>query len=159
MKPISLTNASFDTQEDRKTIRDIEAVSVVVGITILDVGLVETMKDKIQTDTELRLRKAGIKVVSLEELGTIPGFPVLYINLNTMNLKSESRYVYDIYVGLGQKVSLNRNNFSSYCITWSARYLGITGSERLRKVYDSTGDLVDKFINVYLSVNNKGPSK
>lgn len=110
-------------------------------------------KDQIRTDIELKLRLAGIKVVSREERSTIPGWPCLYVNINPMKRKTEL-VVYAIQTELSQEVFLERNpNIQIKAITWSRGMIGTVGEAKLSQIRTSLKDLIDEFINDYLSVN------
>jgi hypothetical protein len=110
-------------------------------------------KDQIQTDAELKLRMAGIKVLSREERLKEPGMPFLYVNASVV-LRSSPSFVYHIEIYLGQKVILVRDvKTVSVGYTWSTGSVGITPNPQY--IRDKIKDLVDIFINAYLSVNPK----
>ena len=124
-------------------------------------------EEAIRTDVELKLRMAGIPVLSgLAEASTTPGRPILSIVLfgtqqdagGTSQLKTA---IYSIDVEFYQKVRLVRwaMAYELSAITWSVGTFGVkkdTDAEIVRKIREFTKDLVDSFINAYLSVNPKG---
>jgi hypothetical protein len=111
-------------------------------------------RDQIQTDVELHLRLAGIKVLTMEQRQATPGMPYLYVNLNTV--KNRETYSFSIEITLRQRVNLRRDpNISVAAATWDVRRIGTVGSADLNHVRDDIKDDVDKFINAWLSVNPK----
>jgi hypothetical protein len=109
----------------------------------------------IRTDVELKLRLAGIKVLTLEEEVVSPGYPSLYIDLNLLSQVGFS--VYSVRVELQQKVLLWRDKSVELIgvPTWSSSGLGIAGQDVASKIRGAIRDLVDSFVNAYLSVNPK----
>jgi hypothetical protein len=147
---------AFDNRLTRRTLQGLQGVIVVVaslGPEIKQDGLTE---DQLRTDTELKLRMAGIKVLSNEELSITPGKPMMhvYITILKTKLNHYTLYVFSISLQIMQEASLARApNIKTAAITWLVDITGKTGE--LEDIRDSTKDLVDKFINAYLSVNSK----
>jgi Putative peptidoglycan binding domain len=109
-------------------------------------------KEQLQTDVELRLRKAGIRVYTHEELLRAQGQPYLYINAGVL-LHSDGWVSYGITVELRQRASLDINAVSATVTTWSTGGFGKAGILRLHTLRDTVRDFVDQFINAYLSVS------
>lgn len=109
-----------------------------------------------QTDVELKLRLAGIPVLSHEQWLAAPGHPYLYVNVNVLD-PSDSAWPYSVMVELDQSVKLERSpEVSVVAATWSAAPgVGNVGSLNVRSVRDHVKDQVDHFINAYLAVNPK----
>ena len=112
----------------------------------------------LQTDTELRLRAAGIRVATEAESFVLPGAPYLYVNVTGLQDKTVSGrqvgYSANVSVSLVQQVRLDRTpSLRINAPTWSVEEI-VTGpaAEIIRR---SVRDLVDRFANVYLSVNPK----
>jgi hypothetical protein len=109
------------------------------------------MKDVIQTDVELKLRLAGISVVTLEEDRKLPGGPIVWVRVNL----TDDAQAANIEVALRQDATLVRNDEPVYAVeTWTTILLisRPTDSQRIR---DVVKDLVDAFLNAWLSVNPK----
>jgi hypothetical protein len=144
---------AVDDELSRRSLKGLKGVEVVVESLKAEAerdGLDET---SIQTDVELKLRLAGIAVLTKEERLAAPGTPFLYINVNT---QSGSLYAYSISVQLEQDVRLDRDPSTRIsATTWSVTSVGTVGRNNLRDVRDSIKDIVDIFINAYLSVNPK----
>jgi hypothetical protein len=112
---------------------------------------------QVQTDVELRLRRAGIRVLTPDEQDARPGSPYLYININTKagDGPSAGLIAVNINVELRQSVRLARDPdiWVLHATTWSKSVLGLGGHAQLRHVRESLGDQVDKFINDYYAAN------
>lgn len=111
----------------------------------------------IQTDVELKLRQAGITVLTEAEGHAAPGGPTLYINVNTQSSRSGSLYAFSIDVELKQDVLLDRDPSIRLpgVATWSMGGVGIVSRDSFREIRNDIKDDVDQFINAYLSVNPK----
>ena len=111
----------------------------------------------IQTDVELKLRQAGICVLTREKRLDTPGQPWLYVKVFTVT-RNDGLYAYkSVDVEFWQSVRLDRDS----CL-WSAAQTRSTpgivatvGGGNLRDVRETLRDKVDQFINAYLSVNPK----
>jgi hypothetical protein len=130
-------------------LKGIKEVQVIVGN--LDDASESLTKDQILIDTELRLRKAGIKLSDYNALSTVP---YLYIRVGTRRVSS-GLYIDAILTQLNQKVILTRNPemgvFSM--ASWNTECLGMVSSGR--EVRDAVGDQIDRFLNAYLDANPK----
>ena len=111
---------------------------------------------QIQTDVELRLRKAGIRVLTEKERDETPGRPYLYVNVNTIFLQKTPAVVYGILVKLREWVTVDRGLRTLGAIWETAGCIGTVGTQKIIKVIrDDVGDQVDEFINDYLAANPK----
>jgi hypothetical protein len=112
-------------------------------------------KTQIQTDVELRLRKAGIKVLTEEERLETPGRPYLYVNVNAVTKPGSSLCAYSIKVHLKKNVAI-KSGFKTPRVVWHtpdyAETVKIYNTTRIRNL---VGDHVDIFINDYLAANPK----
>ena len=112
-------------------------------------------KDQIQTDVGLKLRMAGIKVISKEESSLTSGYPFLFVTVNAMRHRS-GLFAIGIRVSLEQDVYLVRNpKVSLSTSTWSVEGVYIVGETNIMQVREKIKDLVDDFINDYLAENPK----
>jgi hypothetical protein len=114
---------------------------------------------QIQTDIELKLRMAGIKIASTSGASEIPGMPFLYVKVSTMSMslyKMPELYACNINISLNQWVYLSRDlSISAIASTWERQFFGTVGISRIGSIRDVIKDKVDIFINDYLSVNPK----
>ena len=104
-----------------------------------------------QTDMELKLRLAGIKVLTRAEILTTPGSPYLYLNVTLPNPEKRKLSSYAIDLEFSQLVILVRDpGISAIATTWS---VGSVGNGDLPHIRDRVKDKMDQFINAWLSVN------
>jgi hypothetical protein len=146
--------AQSDDETSRKSLKGLTGVAVVVEDLQPDAEKSGLSGDQIQTDVELRLRLAGIKVLTQEQMLASPGTPFLEVNLNT--LTRQETYSYSLEVRLHQGVSLERNpRISLPAVTWEAGAVGFAELTKSDQIRNHIKDYVDKFINAWLSVNPK----
>ena len=143
---------AYDELRARSTLKGLPGVSVVVDDFSdlvkgagFDIGT-------FQTDVELKLRLAGIKVLTDAERLETEGNPRLVLVVHLAREEPDDWYVFRIAVELGQLVRLERNGFLVPIVTWEK---GFIGGGPLSAVRDAAKDRVDEFINAWLSVNPK----
>lgn len=111
------------------------------------------MLKQIQADIELKLRSAGIKVLTKKECILESGFPQIIVSIGILE-PWERQYIYSIILSFSQVVLLERDrNIVAFGDTWSRSGLGSTNN--LDRILKMNKDLADEFINDYLSVNPK----
>lgn len=110
---------------------------------------------QIAIEAELRLRKAGIKILTIDEALKSPGSPVFEIQFGAV--KSETGfYAISVRLRLNQIVITQRKPFiATVSATWEANNLLLVKSADLRRVKDEVGDGVDVFANDFLTANPK----
>ena len=148
--------AGYGDELEIETLRGLEGIGVIVENLREDAGRERLTTTQVQTDVKLRLRKAGIRVLTEEQRLKTPGRPYLYVNVNARKVEQMDHYVYSIRVALRQIVSLERDpSITTVGETWDQGYLGITTTDEMPKdIRDDVGDFVDMmFINDYLTAN------
>ena len=148
-----------DNDYTRESLRGIPAIWVLIESLGPDAESDGLSQTQLQTDVELKLRLAGIAVLSREQSRLQPSsVPYLYLNLNTHKDDQSRIYGFAINLELKQSVRLARNNHLIPGVTtWSSDSVGTVGESNLRSVPDFVQDKVDQFINAFLSVNPEGP--
>ncbi len=148
-----------NTESERATLRGLEGVDVVVEDIRNDAERDGLTKDAVQTDVELRLRQAGIRVLTREERLNTPGQPWLYVKVFTVTRSGGLCAYNSIDVEFWQSVRLDRDSslfWGADQKKWSTpRIVGTAEGGNLRDVRETLRDKVDQFINAYLSVNPK----
>ena len=148
---------AINGKSNRATLKGLKGVGVLVENLAPEVEKEGLVKDRLQTDVESRLRKAGIKLLTKEESAKTAGEPYLYININLNTAATESDiYPYSIDIVLIQKVSLLRDSkITTYAVTWSAGGVGSIGKQIVGQLRDNVKEIVDIFIKAYQSENPK----
>jgi hypothetical protein len=147
--------------EEWAALRGLKKVDPLRGLKGVEV-IVEPMKpeterlglkiDQIKTFVELKLRKAGIRVFTLEEAVKKPGTPNLFVSVNTL-IHSElpNLCVFGLLVELNEMVTLS-SGAPFHASVWNKYLIGISSINNVR-IRDEIGDLIDNFINDYLAAN------
>jgi len=138
---------------ERENLRGLPGVFVIVEELEPDIqrdGLTDT---QLQTDVELRLRKAGIRVLTEKESFNVPGKPYLYVQISSLITKGG--YAFHILIGLNEQAYFTRNNSLVHAYAWDQAGMGSTSTHDMIYIRQKVGDLVDRFINDYLAVNPK----
>lgn len=148
-----LPSASQALTFQQNVLVGLEGVNVVVSpldSTVRHLGLTES---QIQTDVELRLQKAGVRVLTVKEQVETPGGPFLYVTV-TANIWRGCR-AYTVLVELYETVTLVRG-FQTAGVIWKKGVIRTsTKIPKERSIRDTLSDVVDVFINDYLAANPK----
>ena len=152
MNMVSLTWASEMENNSLRGIKEIRTFTLFGYPSNSDIDL---RKEQIETIVELRLRLAGIKLLTREEFKKKEkinrAFFWVYIYIKEAYL---GKYKYDIEIKLRQFVSLLRDpNLKFLTSTWEETIRDNSGN--VRDIKEDIKDKIDEFINDYLSVNPK----
>jgi hypothetical protein len=147
---------ALDTKEDRSTLRGITALYVVVENLASDIEKTGLTRELIQEDTEQRIRKAGIKVLSQEQWRKEKGGPWLHVNINIMKLDAGTYayvYNYTVEIQLRQRVHLVRDPHAEvFATTWSKAFLYTSGY--IAQIRNSVKEAVERFIGILIRENS-----
>jgi len=143
----------ISSEPEKKSLAGISGMNLIIE-TLDDVALEAGLsKEQLKTDVEQKLRLAEIEVDSKSS-------PYVYVWINCALPKSasgqEMGYVAMVHVEFKQEVYVLGNSHRMYAPTWESSLL-IWGSQSgfeddARK---RVRDLMDQFINDYISVNRK----
>jgi hypothetical protein len=111
---------------------------------------------QIRTDVEVKLRQAGIGVVTQAQTLSTTAAPYLYVNVQTAK-NERGLYAFSVQMELRQAVSLLTNpSMRRLATTWSTPgFIGSVGSQKVGSLREDVRDLTDRFINAYLAANPK----
>ena len=143
---------------ERDSLKDLPGVMVVVEPFKDEAEQAGFDEQVFQTDVELKLRMAGIRVLETKDRD----LPRLYLNVTALH--QDRRAAYSISLELIQDVFLRcqlpskpedssedaLEGAAALASTWSSRLLGLGTAAHAR---DASKDLVDKFANDWLAVN------
>jgi len=151
---IGIGTSSLEAQQDKYSnaiLRGISAVSVVVDKVPDSVRAMGVTEQMIQTDVELKLRLAGMRIADDPEWVHLPGRPLVYVYIEAVPVP---RAVH-VEVGLAQDSRLERNGATiPGAKTWGATIMA-SGNLTSQNVRDLVKDELDLFLNAWLSVNPK----
>jgi hypothetical protein len=137
-----------DSPPYRATLKGISTVWVLIEKLPDGAKVIGLSKDTIQTDVELKLRLAGMRVVTQDEANQLPGSPCVYVNVNF----TDDADAASASLELDQDVKLERTGqFVPGVETWSKEVLVTRPSGQ--GIRDRIKDLADQFLNAWLSVN------
>jgi hypothetical protein len=146
-----------DSETSRKTLAGLQGVYVLVEE--LQPNIVKFSdkfsfsKDQLQKSVDLKLRGAGIKVLSRDEWLQTPGRPILYVAVNT-HQREKYWWGYDIRVELHQTASLEAIPATrAFVATWSTNMTGTVNIGTLNTLNEQARVLTDIFINAFVSAN------
>jgi len=111
---------------------------------------------------EDRLREAGIRVLSREELASTPGTPILEVQVCLLRHDTIALFQYSIETVLWEKVRLDRNpDLVVQAVTWRSgvkfgNALGELVSGRIQDVFDFE---IGNFINDYDAANERNRNR
>jgi hypothetical protein len=154
------------TASDASVLRGLRELPVFIAIS----EKLETRglnKEQIRIDTELRLRKAGIRVMPM----TGQALLYLMVHLEASCFKQPSSFElcgYNFEISINELATVARDpSIVVVAKTWESRgRVGTFGIERgassmstdnQRAFRDDVGDLVDEFVNAYLEANPAPP--
>ena len=150
--PLSVRAAGPGTGDgaiQRSSLRGIKAVEVIVECAATD-ATGELRTSTLQTEVELRLRLAGLEVKAGRDSH-------LRICVQSLQLQTTDHCIYLVKVELNQAASLTRDSTIFLPMrTWHTELIGVVETKKLNQaIQDAVGDLMDQFVNAYLSVNPK----
>ena len=140
-------------QDNRDILRDLQRCGVLIEDLQPQIERDGLTKRQLQADTELKFRMAGIKVLSHKEVQE-KSSPFFYLRIRVLKLRSGC-YSYHIAADLCEKVLSVRKSYLTWAATWSQLPETIGFTCRLSDIRQDAKDMVDGFINAYLSVNPK----
>src|ERR1700693_3477326 len=90
---------ALDDETTSSSLTGLQGIVVMVPL-IPDAERDGLKSDQIQTEVEMRLRKAGIKIMTESERLKIPDFPILKVNVNAVKDKNSELHSYEIKIEL-----------------------------------------------------------
>jgi len=148
----------MDNEATRRSLGGLAGVRVVVEPFAPEAEMQGLTITAVRTDAELRLRRAGIRVLTEEEFNESTGVPFLELAA-AISVESSVRCGVSEFVNFRQNALLERDRriFAFAAVTWSVETVNnaCRPSAVARFVRDGFNDLVDQFVNAYLATNPK----
>ena len=153
---ISTCAFAYMKQGEEEVLQGLEAVHVKVERLKAEIEQDGLFGSTLQTDAELKLRLAGIKVLSEEQWLEKPDSPYLYLFVDAF--KHSEGYIYRIQISLREPVTIIRKRNKTIATTLRIRdELGITAY--LSDIREEAQDLMDEFIKAWQTANRKKTEK
>jgi len=145
------------TADKRDTLRGLKEISVLVEYLPDDVEREGLNREHLQRDIEVRLRQAGLHVLTISEVANSPGAPYLYVAVYPITGPSVNSNAYAVALTLKQLVQLSRNPTTElFATTWEGpMQLSSQGDDRVLDIRTRILDAVGRFIIDYRDVNSK----
>jgi hypothetical protein len=145
------------TADKRDTLRGLTEVSVLVEHLPDDIEREGLSREHLQRDIEVRLRMAGLRVLTTAEIAKSPGAPYLYVAVYAITGPSVNVNAYAIALTLKQLVQLSRNPTTElFVTTWEGPALpGLLSAPRVLDIRNRISEAVERFIIDYQTVNLK----
>lgn len=146
-----LPGVSHALTDEQKALAGLKGVQVLVSKIDPQAESLGLTRNQIQTHVEVRLRKAGVKVLTVGDMSEAPGYPALWVYVGTHI--NQGLVSYSIRICLLELVTLARG-FQTTGTIWNDSAGGVRtiNASEIRKI---VGDLVGEFINDYLAANPK----
>lgn len=149
------------TRRSLKGLKGVYVLPVTLGGEVEELKKVGLSTETIRTDVELKLRMAGINVISKkEDLYKTSGMPQLSVSIVdavTVSIPPKTGIAFHIDVTLSQSAFLTDGQLT-LATTWSQGLIGLGSTDEniVTQIRNFVKDISDRFINAYLSVNPKG---
>ena len=143
-------------ESDRQSLVGLSGVYVKVSGVIPESAPEELNEVMLKGDVEMRLRKAGIRVLNPEEVLQVPGTPHLTLKVTTHADQEHLFYAFGVELVLVQDVVLLRDaKIVGRGTTWGTGIVGLVGIQSLRDIRFHVWEKVDQFANDYRAANQK----
>ena len=145
------------TADKRDTLRGLKEISVLVEYLPDDVEREGLNREHLQRDIEVRLRQAGLHVLTISEVANSPGAPYLYVAVYPITGPSVAVNTYAVALTLKQLVQLSRNPSTElFATTWEGPiHFGSLSDSRVLDIRSRIFESVGRFIVDYRDVNSK----
>jgi hypothetical protein len=149
--------ASAFTADKRDTLRGLTELSVLVEYLPDEIEREGMNRDQLKHDIELRLKDAGLRVLTTAETAKAPGAPYLYLMVYAVTSPSVSLHGYGVALLFKQLVQLSRYPATElFATTWEGPALpSVLGSPKAGEIRSRIFDAVERFLIDYRAVNQK----
>lgn len=152
----------FLRKANRANLQGLSGLNVYVGITghSREAEKDGLRQSSLQTDVEVRLRQAGIKIFTEEENAKVLGRTEFVVELTLIKhqiLEVAEMYFYTLDIHLSEQATLMRNpSRTVWADSWvTLEWSGTLHGRNFTPLRDKLRDVTDEFINDYLAANPK----
>lgn len=144
------------SESGRQSLAGLSGVHVEVSGVMPQSAQQDLTEVTLQTDVEMRLRKAGIRTMNPKEILQVPGTPHLTLKVTTHEDPEHLFYAFGIELALVQDVVLLRDTkLVGRGATWSTGAVGLVGIQSLRDIRFHVWEMVDQFAKDYQAADQK----
>lgn len=145
------------TADKRDTLRGLTEVSVLVEYLPDDIEREGLSREQLKRDIEVRLRDAGLRILTTAEIAKLPGAPYLYVAVYAITGPTVNGSGYAVMLALKQLVQLSRNPaIELFATTWEGPApLSLANAPRASEIRNKIADAVERFLIDYQAVNLK----
>jgi hypothetical protein len=145
------------TADKRDTLRGLREISVLIEYLPDDLEREGLNREQLRRDIEVRLRQAGLHVLTLSEVANLPGAPYLYVAVYPIIGPSVNVNAYAVALTLKQLVQLSRNPTTElFATTWEGPiHFSSLSDSRVFDIRSRIFDAVGRFIVDYRDVNSR----
>ncbi len=140
--------AGAQDENERDYLIDVREVNVFVDDLAAEAEAAGLTRDGIEAAVEARLRERGVPLGRSQLAGD------LYVRVGT-HRSTTGLFAYFARVSLQQLVTIEGNQERGFVDTWDLDSLGTVGAANLSQVQRIVLQIVDVFIDDYLSVNDR----
>jgi hypothetical protein len=139
---------------ERDNLKGLKGVFLVIDPLSPDLEKRGVTRDELQTRLVVKLRQAGIGIVSVKEASRTPGQPILQLKVASVKKTTGDGFVIQLW--MNEKVIFDRDRSRIvHGITWIQTTIAFDGELQSRGIYDSVDEVLNEFINDYLAANPK----
>ena len=150
---IAMVTVAHATGE-RDNLKGLKGVFLVIDPLSADLEKRGVSRDELQRRLVVKLREAGIGILSVKNASTTPGQPIL--QLKVASVKKTTGHGFLIQLWMNEKVIFDRDrNRIVHGITWIQTTIEFDGDLQARGIYGSADEVLNEFINDYLAANPK----
>ncbi len=150
---LALPGAAQTLKAERESLRGIQGVRVIVESLPEDADEIDLDRTDLEREIAYRFKRAGIDVLSQDELEADERQPYLYVNCNVLYVPDIKLTSFSIDVELHQTATL-KSGQESAVLTWARSFLGIQHRDRAAPtIRTRMGELIEQFIDDYHAVN------
>jgi hypothetical protein len=157
---VSPVRADDNSRSGVDTLKGLHGVRVVVEDISSDLASDGITTDKIQSNVEDQLKKAGITVMDSDTWKNDPAHPFLYVRVSSIKSDDGKYYAYNVDVELNQSITTQQNSSSGdFGDTWDTGTIGIVQIADVSHIYDRVTEDVGEFVSDFNSQNSTASAK
>jgi len=142
---------------DSQTLAGLEGVHVAIGLQSEDVRVAGLSKERLQTALELRLRTAGIRLLTQEEMSARPEVPLLALNVHVIEASPPGAVAYTVDLEMCVQVKPKHGKLDEIrqAVIWRTDLLGYKVETAADRITSYVREMADSFANDFLKANPK----